>query len=958
MNATLFAYWNKYLLNSNLYEDQLANSLCSLGDPLWRETLQHIKLQLCESLHSIGEQCLYKSFTNYLITEPSVEKSFVHFSTKSDFSDLFCQYPALEHLFESRINGALASINRAILDFQEYKGLILDFYGEDCVKRIEISPFLSDPHNGGLQVVRFDLNGRYGFFYKPKSIQYDICFLQMYDHAVYSLSGTNSSFAHDVILNDNSRGFAFVNQIRRAIPEDLKSSFYNSGIMLYIAYISSTTDLINDNIIPSLRGFYPVDIEFFNCPKIYMNNLSSFFALSQELLESSCVDTALLPRWLYDGNFIKDTSGLCSHFLDSPMPRSCIDIDQYGFLKWTHIYEKDINLLRGHLESLPQYSTELVRGFSDAHEYFTASDQSMRGLFHKLLPSYSRFTFRPTMFYSAVLRRSFSPDHCQNLTGREDFISSCLQSSALQNSKLSTLRSIFPNSFDAVIKDELTSLVGLDVPIFYYVHDRKELHCPSNDLRVSFPASFTYQYPRTSKLPSSCSIAAQVNLIRISFSLLLDSLHFCDASFSRPISSPLDSFLCQLNKLVLNDDSFKPDFYTLLQPINIQNVSQIGVSGPGLWNGLCGLLFCLQLLSNDKSNSQAEINRFSQILSDSLYFNLDQNHLDECISQFGTHNLSGISGLLSLKIDTMYKASVVSSYADSIGSVLHDQLSSLCFADADPSCIDLYDGLLGDLLYFRLNCPEILLVINHSVFFSLIESRIDSLSAAFDRSRNLQLLDLVSFVSLLRDLGLAHGLLGSVYALISLGSSRSEAYISQAFVFIDQLALYLDSVLIWKGSGLGPAELQQILSNCNGLGGILLVLSEHQGFASSLSVISIVNYFSVLLSDLLDRDDYSFLDLDFSMCCGLAGNYVVLQTIVSDCQFGSISVESRSRLESLLSVLRDRLYIRLSSFGLITRSRPHNLDISLFKGYGGVLLSYLLPPHRIKKFILLDFSDS
>lgn len=958
MNSDFYSFWGEYLESNIYYKHELAQCLDSLNNSLMLKNSLHISKELCECFHSIGEQCLYKSFSNYLITNTCMEKSFSDYRAKHNIYTLLNEYPGLKNILDSRIIGVLRCITSSIAHFNQNKNSILNYYKEINIDKVEIFPFLSDPHNGGLQVIRYQINGLHSFFYKPKNIQCDLFFLKLYDITVSSLSNKKSNFAQEVIFSDYELGFAFINQINKACPKSLKDSFFDSGVMLYIAYITSTTDLIADNIIPCSDGFYPVDIEFLNCPKIFNSKLSSFFELSQELLESSCVDTAILPRWLFDGSLTKDVSGLCSHFFKSPIPRSCIDIDQFDLLKWTQYYDNTINIFEDFLVTLPDCFESLINGFSDAHLYFRKNEAYLRNQLKEFIPFYSRFTFRPTMFYSSLLRSSFSPEYCINNTKRVDYIHTSLISSSLKNSKLTTLRSIFDGSYEAVIRDELNSLTQLDVPIFYYILESKNLNCPNQKLHVSFPATYIYRFPSIGKLPSSASIRAQINLIKISFALFMDAMPFCGITTTYTVPSPLNSFIQQLDKLVLHDEVFKPKFYTLLQPISIQNVAQIGVTGPGIWRGLSGLLYCLKLVSSHDSLASRKINLFSENLSTSFFDNFQINDLNKYISLFGIHTMSGINGLLLLNAHNYVEPSLASTYNSTIISIYQKQLSSLDLNIDDNMNIDLYDGLLGDLYFISLNLPNQEQDFKISLFYVQLNKRIESLTLFLNHSLNFQLINTFSLISFLRELGLAHGLLGSVYAINSLKDLQSDYFIDQVFILIERLNLYWNLSSAAFISELSYIELQQVISNCNGLGGILLILSEFPKANPRLSLLqNLINFFIVSVSKLVDIETLQLNNLDYSLCCGLAGNYVVIQMLLDDSIFKFISLPLRTQLESISKELKNIIFIRLSNFSRMTRAIPHNLDLSLFKGYGGILLAYLMPFERVKNITLLNFLD-
>mgnify|MGYP001396909143 CR=1 FL=1 len=208
MNHFLLDFWKPYLEHSDLFCYELTSTLRLFCPSSFQENYDHIIKEFCNAFNSIGEQCLYHQFSKYLSSSRSLDVSFADFCVEYNVFDLLSDYPALEDIFNIRLTGGIHCITNSLQFFSDNLFVFKNYYNFNCIECVTIFPFLSDPHLGGSQVIRFDINSKFSCFYKPKSIQFDIYFLELFDFVAKQISYVPESFSKNIILNDKDQNYS------------------------------------------------------------------------------------------------------------------------------------------------------------------------------------------------------------------------------------------------------------------------------------------------------------------------------------------------------------------------------------------------------------------------------------------------------------------------------------------------------------------------------------------------------------------------------------------------------------------------------------------------------------------------------------------------------------------------------------------------------------------------------
>ena len=397
----------------------------------------------------------------------------------------------------------------------------------------------------------------------------------------------------------------------------------------------------------------------------------------------------------------------------------------------------------------------------------------------------------------------------------------------------------------------------------------------------------------------------------------------------------------------------------LLQPSFVDGYVQVGVPGPGLWNGLVGILLADFYQKSNLDNSWDILGQVNdQVLGNPQLKEI----LLDISNKFGFGNSSGIACLSLLETlnhasDTKYYYSQVSGICrDLIEEAVRDHFESnsshtLSFKGE----LDLYDGLLGTISSV-LTCADEFQ--NNGLISKLLEKWSLELTESILCVNRLDVGTSYSSLSkCLRSLSLAHGHIGTAIAFQRIGvtGNRIDTLMNQMF---QALELFFEKLPNINSASNSSIKVQQsLIANCNGLGGIALGLAKLDNQRAkelvTLCSKSICNSLSVIQNQLADQSTkqgsslaihcdspltnmQSINPLDHSLCCGISGTLTTLTEISKCCEFNS-------GLQELINSHSEFLMQLLSSYKKeLVEGRqviPHRRDLSLFKGLGGVLLA-------------------
>lgn len=934
-------------------------------------TLQQFEQSLLDAVVFIASSSLYQEYSNFLLKgDLSSDLSFSQFSSKHSFLEVLKAYPELARILDIRINAAISCTQAALACIKTHLDLIVQKLQLKTLDCITFTAFLSDPHNNGQQVIKFTFNRSIGIYYKPKSLWTDIYFDNLMRLTLEKLS---LPFNPQSTIYVSTSSYSLMNELSQAVPIDEKVNAEISGVLLYLAYFTRTTDLIQDNVIQTCFGLKAIDTEFIFCPKLdkLHFNQGNYFLESVLSLERSCIDTALLPRWLITGRETKDVSGFCGHFFTGSSETRELAILPTGVLSWDIRYERANKPDKNAVSQFHKTKESILSGFTKAYlinEFITeAHTRSLSNIANH--ERVTRFTFRPTMAYAEIMRASFTHTCCLSRQNRHQFILEAIKESGSSNGKLSVLKY---SDREKIYLEEATALDKLDIPLFQFNQITNSLHLIHTNQTIDL-TYLNLDYDCTPRMPlaGDHDLSSQQNAISFSFEAFFEKFSYLNNLPGLKLFSDIDNSSenmelwnhifskCEIHSQKSRGDSSSIIIKHLLQPSFAGGYVQIGMPGPGLWNGLIGILLADFYQKSKLYNSW-------DILGQGNDPQLGESQLKKALldisDKFGFGNSSGITCLTLLRhlqFDSRIEESnskAAEIIIDLVLNAVRDYYSKGYRASSlFHSELDLYDGLLGTL-------ASVCSYGDNSIDNALEKHLLDEWSLKL--SESLALVSCItsegSFADLskcLRTLSLAHGAVGTAIAFQRL-NIKGDQFDSLLESMLQALDLFFEKNWIVNAcSKASVSEKQSLLANCNGLGGIALGLTRLKNAEVDGLIIKCTNYFvqcidsirNQLASEPLSDGSSSCLccdsplphahceqPLDYSLCCGISGTLTTLAE-VNKClkpthQSREIIFCQTAFLTSLLNSYRRNLV----EGKLVI---PHRRDLSLFKGLGGVFLA-------------------
>ena len=427
--------------------------------------------------------------------------------------ELCCAYPEMKRLLFIIIKQTVEELWKLDFLIKKDKQDLVDYLcgGQEFnfVKRLEMG--LSDPHSGGKTVVKLWLDNNFIIIYKPHSLYKEQLFLELNSKL---LSGIGLRSANYRIINCKDYGWEEV------VPEfdcnkkiEVEHYFERMGVLLFLAYIMSATDIHCENIIAS--GEFPVllDLETFPgfCERDRILNVEQMI---QKEIKNSVLSTGILPVYVWgentDGVIVSALHNTRDVLTPFKVPMICMPQRTDIHIEY---HKKKIQL--GH--SLPtflgrkvnpiDYQEKLCFGFTKAYRYMLNHMDEVSSTVEEFYEAKSRVILHHTQYYKMYLTASLYPEFLKNIERRRFFLH------ILEDE----------NSYNNWNEYEKCSLRNLDIPIFYIYGKEKYLLDGNDKVYSNFLKQTAFEcWKEKSKRLGEKYLKQQNRFIKLSLALLED----------------------------------------------------------------------------------------------------------------------------------------------------------------------------------------------------------------------------------------------------------------------------------------------------------------------------------------------------------------------------------------------------------------------------------------------------
>jgi lantibiotic modifying enzyme len=340
--------------------------------------------------YKLAAEATYRVFAQQRAAGVSFD-DFVRTTRASRYENLFQSFPALARavaiLISHWIQTTTIFLARLRYDLTDIRELLGSANLEFPVQSIKAG--LSDRHEGGFQAAILEFSPDARVVYKPKDMSLEAALPGVNQWLEVADSPLRLRFPRSVVKE--SYGWAeFINQSPCRSAAEVQRYWYQAGVLLCLAYVLNTRDLLVDNLVACGSDPVPIDLEaFFQSEMQSVNNYGKVpeSGLPEHRRKSSVIDVGLLPIWLISGiDAVCDLSGLAGNKeLVAGLSRvgwQDVNSDRMQPIQEAVTAEAAQNkvFFNGQEQRIEEHWEEIVRGFSDLHGLIVSRKQSFFGI--------------------------------------------------------------------------------------------------------------------------------------------------------------------------------------------------------------------------------------------------------------------------------------------------------------------------------------------------------------------------------------------------------------------------------------------------------------------------------------------------------------------------------------------------------------------------------------------------
>lgn len=276
---------------------------------------------------------------------------------------------------------------------------------------VGIRPDLSDRHHGGTTVCRLDLASGKSVIYKPRNLAPELAFYEVLGLLNAAIGSDEFRFPH--CIDRKEYGWSeFVQHTPCGCPEELRTYYRRSGMLLAVIYLFAVTDIHFENVIACAGHPIVIDLE---------TMLNDWVAADRPAW--NVTETGLVPRGQVapDGH-VFDISGLGADRLQRP----AIDRRAWTDINTDRMHMADpapAPLSAAHLPTgggtapLRDHLRQILDGFRDGYQHLVRNRDLLldnQPLLARLDRLELRVLMRGTTTYTELQLRTLHPEFLTN----------------------------------------------------------------------------------------------------------------------------------------------------------------------------------------------------------------------------------------------------------------------------------------------------------------------------------------------------------------------------------------------------------------------------------------------------------------------------------------------------------------------------------------------------------------
>ena len=418
---------------------------------------------------SRGESSLARFADSSSSPPRELYRSFVADMYAGGLRRLFQEYAVLARLLATQTDAWVSRIAEFLTRLTADRARLASEFGSrgDFGRLIDVSPFLSDLHEGGRSVIRLEFDSGVKLIYKPRPVELEKAWFLL----LAWMNEHRAPLPWKTLRVVSGEGYGWVEYVAPAPCNDrgdVERYYRRAGMLVALTYALQGTDFHYENVIA--HGEHPVliDLETILYPRLKTRledeAVDAEVRASDELMRS-VLASGLLPGWEQEpGGNLYDAGGF-SHGLGDQVAEMFqwvnVNTDRMKLASMRTTPEPARNLPRLGDEAISptDFEPALVEGFRDMYRYLLAQRDALLhpdGPLSSFRDRRVRFIFRNTKLYARLLDGSLRPAALRD--GVDRFIEFDSLSRGLLVSS--------PNPLWPILSEEIEALTRHDVPMF------------------------------------------------------------------------------------------------------------------------------------------------------------------------------------------------------------------------------------------------------------------------------------------------------------------------------------------------------------------------------------------------------------------------------------------------------------------------------------------------------------
>jgi len=346
------------------------------------------------------------------------------------------------------------------------------------VKNLEAG--LSDHHNGGKSVIRFEFESGLTVFYKPRSGDVDT----LWTNLLNWLEGKMSSIKFKTPLHIEGDGCSWVENIANLSlekKEDAHIFYYKAGAIMALIYVLGGTDFHQENLMAD--GCDPVLIDL----ETMLNPLVKPFTYTQmsdeekktysNLEGDSVLRTCMLPLWTpISKDVSRDYGALTPDDNASYSIRTWLEVNtdrmRRGQIDRKTNPSPNVAHFKGELVSVIEYKDDILKGFEDVYKFLMnerAEFLNAEGPLKMLHGANMRYLPRQSQVYGDMIDRLRSPGLMRNGAAFS------IEAEGLAKPFLNNVPEERVETLWKIFDAERRSILSLNIPLFEFTSERHSI---------------------------------------------------------------------------------------------------------------------------------------------------------------------------------------------------------------------------------------------------------------------------------------------------------------------------------------------------------------------------------------------------------------------------------------------------------------------------------------------------